>query len=572
MKSKYIFSIIAGLCLSLGSCDDFLDRKPLNIISDADVWANESSVLAYLAQMYDDVQMETNKSMGVGEGYVAHFTDESMRSYTWGVQHNPTFPDNFLNNYNDVYGQGYDDPWAYGKIRRVHEFMEKIPEASLSQTLKDRYMAEAYFLRAFEYFTMVKRFGGVPLIREAQQLTGDIDELKVPRSTEEEMWNFIAEDLDKAIAGLPETVTGAEQFRATKYAAYALKSRAMLYAGSIARYGQVQIGGLTGIPADKANAYFSLSLAAAEAIIGSGKYSLYDKTPDDRAANFQNLFMDQTMHEEAIFVKAYSADKGHSFDMMCNPEGIGTGWTGSACPTGELIEEYEYADGTPGALKISDADGKPIYYDHPEDLFAGKEPRFHATVLYPGCTFGGQLVEIRRGIIGSDGEKVSAVNTTARFEEDPSLTVGGRSGMYVGSTPTGFFLRKYIDPAMLTTASKDRSTSNFLVFRYGETLLNYAEAAVELGGPNDALPKLNAVRARAGVPPKTSVTMDDIRHERQVELAFENLRVWDLIRWRIYTKCATIRYSPLSCPGWTTGTANTCLKKRRGCKMRQKRF
>jgi hypothetical protein len=536
---KYIFIIIAGLSLTLVSCiDEFLDRKPLDIISDADVWENESAILAYLANMYDDVQMETNQAMGLGEGYITHFTDESMRGYSWQIQHNPTFPNNFLNCYNDVYGLGYDDSWAYAKIRRIHEFMGKIPNAPISQSLKDRYMAEAYFLRAFEYFTMAKRYGGIPLIKEAQPLADDVESLKVPRSTEEETWNFIAEDLDKAIAGLPETVTGAEQFRATKFSAYALKARAMLYAGSIARYGQVQINGLVGIPADRANTYFNLSLAASEAIIHSGKYQLYDKSPDDRAANFQNLFLDKTMHEEAIFVKAYSADKGHSYDMMVQPTGIGMGWTASIGPTLELVEAYECADGSPGTLVTEDAGGNPVYFDNPEDIFTGKEPRFFATILHPGSTWAGSVVEIRRGIIGSDGEKVPATTISGTFAEDPSLTLSGKSGVVMGSSSsTGFYLKKYMDPAGIA-AQQNRSTTNFLVFRYGETLLNYAEAALELGRPNDALPKLNEIRARAGVPLKTSVTMDDLRHERQVELAFENLRVWDLIRWRIFTKVA----------------------------------
>jgi hypothetical protein len=529
--------IIAGLCLTVGSCtDDFLDRKPLDIISDADVWGNESAILAYLADLYDNVQMETNKSMASGEGYPTHFTDESMRGYVWQIQHNPTYPDNFLVCYNDVYGLGYDDPWAYAKIRKIHEFIEKMPDATIDQSAKDRYLAEAYFLRAFNYFTMAKRYGGVPLVKEAQKYDGSNGEaLQMPRSTEEETWNFIAEDLDKAIAGLPEENVSGEQFRATKYAAYALKARAMLYAGSIARYGQVQLNGLVGIPSDKANQYFNISLAASETIINSGKYKLYDKNPDDRAANYQNLFLDRTMHEEAIFVKAYSADKGHSFDMMSLPQSIGTGWCNSIGPTLELVEAYECTDGTSGTLKINDADGNPIYYDQPDDIFIGKEARFYGTILYPNATFAGVTLEIRRGIIGSDGVKMAATTTAGLFQEDPSLTLSGKGGMTPATTNTGFYLRKYMDPAGVITG-QDRSTTNFLVFRYGETLLNYAEAVMELGRPNDALPKLNEIRARAGVPLKTSVTMDDIRRERRVELAFENLRMWDLIRWRTFTQ------------------------------------
>lgn len=534
MIRKFLYLIITGLCLTFNSCiDDFLDRKPMDIISDADVWGNESAIRAYLANMYDNVQVEPHEWKTASEGFVTHYTDESLRCYTWGIPYNPTFPDNWLNDWT-----GNSTRWEYSKVRTINEFIEKIPDAGISQPEKDRYLAEAYFLRAFNYFVMVKRFGGVPIIREAQKYDGtNIEELRVPRSTEEETWNFIVEDLDKAIAGLPETNASSDQFRATRYAAYALKSRAMLHAGSIARYGQVQLNGLTGIPADRANGYFSLSLAASEAIINSGRYSLYDKNENDRAANFQNLFTDRTLHEEAIFVKAYSADKGHSFDYYVSPESFKVSYGNNIGPTLELVEAFEYVDGRPGILVTDDAGGNPVYYDRPEDIFEGKDPRFFATVMYPNCTWQGNNVIIRRGIIGSDGVKVPAAAYSDKFAEDPSLSLAGKDGMPIqgDATRTGFLLKKYLDPVNLRLAA-NRSTTSFLVFRYGETLLNHAEASIELGRPDDALPRLNEIRKRAGIPPKTSVTMDDIRHERQVELAFENHRVWDLIRWRTATQ------------------------------------
>jgi len=532
MKRNILYIITTFLCLTLGSCiDEFLERQPKNIISDAAVWGNASAIQAYLANMYENVQMEPHEWQTASEGFITHYTDESLRAYTWGIPYNPTFPDAWLNNWSGT-------NWEYSEVRIINEFIEKIPAATVAETDKAIYLAEAYFLRAFTYFAMVKRFGGIPLIKEAQKYDGtNINDLKTPRSTEEETWNFILEDCDKAIAGLPESYESASQFRATKYAAYALKARAALYAGSIARYGNVQINGLVGIPSDKANQFFNISLAASEAIINSGKYQLYDKNPSDRAANFQNMFIDRTLHEEAIFVKAYSADKGHSFDYYTSPESFKVSYGDNIGPTLELAESFEYTDGRPGVFVTEDSKGDPIYYDNPEDIFEGKDPRFFATIMYPNCPWQGGNVVIRRGIIGSDGVKVPAGAYSDKFTEDPSLTLAGKDGMPVqgDATRTGFLLKKYLDPVNLRLASK-RSTTNFLVFRYGETLLNYAEAAMELGRAADALPKINAIRARAGIIEKESVTLEDIRHERQVELAFENHRVWDLMRWRISTK------------------------------------
>lgn len=526
MKRLKSIAIIAvsGL-LSLSSCiNDFLDRQPLDVISDDNVWTNESAIQAYMAGMYEGMFVEPHGWL-LNWGTLGHYTDESMRSYSWGHPYTPTYPDDFL-------GQ-----WEYSKIRVVNEFLQKIETASISEELKNRFIAEAHFIRAFDYFTMAKRYGGVPLVKEPQEYTGsNIEELKIPRDTEEATWNFIAEECDLAIAGLPEEYGAADQFRATKYAALALKARAMLYAGSVSKYGSVQLNGLVGISADKAPSYFEKSLKASETIINSNKYALYQKD-DDKTANFQNLFLDKTLHEEAIFVKAFAVpDKGHNFDYAMAAPSFKIDWGTNTSPTLELVEAFEYTDGTPGTLKTTDENGNPIYYDQADDIFKNKDPRFFASILYPNAPWQNSTVEIRRGIIGSNGEKVEATAFADKFPEDPTLTTSGKDGLVMQGdcSRTGFYIKKFMDPN--NRVEQDRSETNFMVFRYAETLLNYAEAAMELGRPADALAKLNEVRKRAGIKEKTSVTLEDVRHERQVELAFENLRYWDLIRWRTATK------------------------------------
>lgn len=524
MKRRFLFLIIICLSLSMNSCiNDFLDRKPLDVISEDDVWGNANAIQAYMAGMYDNVFVE-HHDWQLNAGFFSHYTDEAMRSYSWGAPYSPTFGDNYI------------EQWEYSKIRKVNEFIENIPYATIEEPLKEQFLAEAYYLRAFNYFVMAKRYGGVPLIKEAQQYDGsNIEELRVPRNTEDETWLFIAEDLDRAITALPESYDATNQYRATKYAAYALKSRAMLYAGSISRYGNVQLNGLVGIPKDKADSYFSSSLAASEAIIQSGHYALYEKEAD-KAANFQQLFLDQSMHEEAIYVKAFSVpDKAHSFDYYNAAPSFKIDWGTNTSPTLELVEEFEYTDGRKGTLEINDASGNPIYYDNADDIFKDKDPRFFATILYPNSPWQGNVLEVRRGIIGSDGVKVEGSAFTDKFPEDESYTVSGKDGLVMQGdcSRTGFYIKKYMDPTNRLESS--RSWQNFLVFRYAETLLNYAEAAMELNRPDEALSKLNEVRKRAGVKEKTSITMEDIRHERRVELAFENLRYWDLVRWRTAT-------------------------------------
>ena len=524
MKSIKLFALSLLGLFGMSSCvNDFLDREPMDIITEDLIWSNENAIEAYMAGMYEDMFVEPHAWL-INWGVLGHYTDESMRSYSWGYPYTPVLDLSSL------------AQWEYTKVRTVNEFLEKIPESPFTEEQKQRWIAEAHFVRAFHYFTMAKRYGGVPLVKEVQEYTGDnVEDLKIPRNTEEETWNFIAEECDLAIAGLPESYDATEQFRASKYAAAALKARALLYAGSISRYGSVQLNGLVGIPSDKADDFFRRSMEASSMIIESGQFELFNQEADP-ATNYQQLFLDKTMNSEAIFVKAYSTpDKAHNFDYAMAAPSFKIDWGTNTSPTLELVESYEYVDGSPGTLKTADENGNPIYYENVEDIFKDKDPRFFASILYPGCPWQNSEVEIRRGIIKSDGTRETASTFTDVFSEDASLTISGKDGLVMAGdcSRTGFYIKKFMDP--VNRVEQDRSETNFMVFRYAETLLNYAEAAFELGQTDQALQKVNEVRRRAGIQEKTSLTMEDIRNERRVELAFENLRYWDLVRWRIAT-------------------------------------
>ena len=199
-------------------------------------------------------------------------------------------------------GDGTNDGfWQYNYVRYVNDLIVRIKSAKLADAFKTTVLGEAYFLRAHYYFSMVKRYGGIPIVKSVLTYTGDnLEQLQVPRDKEQDCYNFIASDLDSAALLLPKTnVIG----RATKGAALAMKSRAMLYAGSSARYGTVQLDGILGIPASDANTYFQAAFDAAEAVIALNQYSLYNKSTD-KVANFQGLFLDATSsNTEQILVR-----------------------------------------------------------------------------------------------------------------------------------------------------------------------------------------------------------------------------------------------------------------------------
>lgn len=519
-----------ALALHLFGCSDILDTTSRNILTDDTVWGNDDGINAYIANMYNAMNVEDLSYTSYEEGtYMAQVTDEGCRSYTWGVVNNNPLPD------------GLFDWWGYGNIRTVNYFLQKIETATIDETLKEKYKAEARFIRAFHYFTLVKRYGGVPLITTPQEFTGDnISELQVPRNTEKEIYDFIRTELDEIIqSGLPEEWEAANELRATKYAALALKSRAMLYAASMAAYAEVQLNGVVGIPESDKNFYWSEAMNAAADIINSGRFQLY-REDNDKAENFQNMFLVKGLSSESIFSKAYAyPGKGHNFEFYNAPESFKSS-DGYGCvtnPTLQMVEEFEYIDGTPGTLKIADASGNPIKYANPYDLFKDKDPRLLASIMVPFSPWKGGIIEIRKGIILPNGEKITAARMADVYGEgENSIQITGKDGPFSTGDPTktGFYIKKFQNPT--EPVMSGRGTTYGMVFRYAEVLLNYAEAAVELGQNTDkALIYINDIRDRAGVKMYDAIDLEKVRKERKVELAFENHRWWDLVRWRIGT-------------------------------------
>ena len=190
----------------------------------------------------------------------------------------------------------------------------------MNEDEKKTTIGEVKFLRAWVYFTLVKRYGGVPLIDKPQQYTGkeSLAELEVPRSTEEEIFRFIIKDCKEAAEALPEVRT-TEKARVTRYAALALCSRAALYAGSIAKYGKVGLGKLTGIESSKADEFYQIAYDAADFIIKKGPYKLFNQIPD-KEQNFNKLFVTKD-NGEYIFEKLFdvATGLGNSYDKKHLP-------------------------------------------------------------------------------------------------------------------------------------------------------------------------------------------------------------------------------------------------------------
>ena len=561
MKQLINYSILCLLLLfAASSCkkDEILDTESQTIFTDEQIWSDPKLITTVLANLYD--RLPKYASLAVGPENFTIF-DEGMWS---GLSNNDVEIRNNLLNY------GFDrwTLWDYRYVRDINYAIDKIKESTsikLPEQVKTQLIAELRFLRAMDYFEMVKRMGGVPIVTTqlVYDFNGDPSYLQQPRAKEEEVYDFIASEVDAIENDLGNAGSAGKvssQRRANKFTALALKSRAMLYAGSIAKYNNA--AGLTnsstpgseaGIPLAKANGYYQKSLDAAKKIITSGGYSLYRVNPN-LGENFYDAIVNKANNSEVILATDYDRAKGKRHTFTFNNiarslfEEAGQG-SSNISPSLNLVESYDYLDGTPGTLKgvgtgSNTAAGQAnwIYYTNLQDIFANKDARLYGTVIYPGATFAGRPLKMQTGVYvwNATANKYDRVEGALNSTHTDGKLLTGLDGPHRSTTfvsNTGFYLRKYIDASPGASTSTIQSETWWVLFRLGEVYLNAAEAAFELGLP-EALTYINAVRERAGFPANSlaALTIQKIQDERKVELAFEDHRLWDIIRWRIADK------------------------------------
>ncbi len=568
------------------ACSD-LDIPPMNIVGEQDIFGNEAGVTSYIARMYSTIPMEDFR-YAFHNGDLFHKSDtryqqqdcltgEAIGRDTKGAQQE---------------NAGYWDN-AYKWIREANSFIETLPKfaSNYLPSQVDNWIGEAYFCRAFIYYSLVKRYGGVPIIDKVVDYpaTVSFEGTKVFRDSEEAVWDFIASDLDMAYELLPASN---EKGRADKSAAAALKSRAMLHAGSIAKYNEVneEYNGvrICGVPASRAKDYFKAAYEATK-LVDTGKYGLYmDEWKDgDKQAQYQNycsIFTKDT--KEIIFGRWYkSPDSVHNFDDSAQPMQTSTGGNNSELnPTLDFVEMF---DGFPkdanGHIANFDESGHYKLFTTPYEFFKDCEPRLRATVILPHDTFKNQVIDLRRGIwtgpsaatieplldpnnvgnynaVYNDNTPLKLSNGSGFNNTDANkivikngtkMTRAGASGVFsewdFGGI-SGFYLRKYLNPVAGTNNNGNQSTQTWIEIRYAEVLLNRAEAAYELvlageasastgeSYKDEAFKCINEIRRRAGadlLASSSDLNIDVIRKEIRKELSFEHKTWWNLKRWRI---------------------------------------
>ena len=561
MKKISLITIIASLLIT-GSCkkdSSFLDVPPKQVLPTELAFSDPALVLSILGDLYNRQRDFSSLDGYPSREYPATPNGDTEPGWRTFADFSEAFPSENGSSF-IVQRTGWDygewKIWDYGYIRDLNLFIQRATAATkLTDADKTRFLAEARFLRANYYFEMVKRMGGVPLITDplAYDYSGNVTPLQKPRAKESELYDFIISEAEAIKDQLPADVN--EKSRATKAAALAMEARAALYAGSIAKYGtktpQVSLpGGEVGIPASMAAGYYTKALTAAQAIINgsAGAYQLYKVLPD-LADNFAAIFLDKSsVNQEAIFVEDFKVNSGkvHGFTTNNQPfsisdEGLDAGRLN---PSLNVAEAFEKLDNTYAPLATTDGSGNPVYYANQLDIFAGRDARLAGTLLLPGGSFKGKKTDVWAGYQLADGSVLTS-DDAGHLKPLPGTStpvqVVGKDGVVNGQefrSQTGFYIRKYLDPAVGSGRRGRGSDVAFIRYRYAEVLLNAAEAAFELGQTSVAAGYMNQVRARAGLTtPLTpaEITFDRIVHERRVELVFEGHTLYDMKRWRLAT-------------------------------------
>lgn len=479
----------------LTSCKkNYLDIVPSDKIADVAVLADSSLFENYVINRYMGVRLQDKEAEGTPPGFGRGFeyamwsslSDESMYNNddnTWLIQRGLLAPEN-TGIAGTIWGR------SYRSIRECNYGLTNIMQVEMSEQLRGKLRGELHFIRAFRYQDLIRNYGGVVLMGDKVYNLGDdmTDASLYTKSSLKDCINYAVAELDSAAQYLPAVNDNNSWLagRATKGAALALKARLLLYAAS---------------PLYNVGSW-DAAAAAAKAVMDMNQYSI--------APDYTKLFLN-TGNNEIIFARQYAIGARHvCLEIANGPNGY-NGWGGNI-PLQNLVDAYEMKNGKPITDASSGFDANNPY--------ANRDARFYATVLYNGAIYRGDTVEL--------------------FTPHGKDSKDGPSNW--NTSKTGYYLRKFMDDNNpIDNPWNVAGLQPWIYLRYAEVLLNYAEAQNEAAGPDASVyAAVNQVRQRASVMQPALLAglskdqmRDAIRRERQVELAFEEHRFYDVRRWKI---------------------------------------
>ncbi len=487
---KYILFLI--LATASVACEDFLDREPLSNVTVGTFFKSEADIQQFADGLYASL------TPGTGTIFFDFCTD--LIAQNQAKAGNRPFNDLIYSTYNSN-SSTVSYYWDYAPIRSAYILLSQIPNVAMRDDSRNLYTGTAQYLLAYRYYMMFRAYENVPIVREVMT----VENADIPASPKEEVFKEALTQINNAIENLPSLGPDQrERGRLTKLVALMLKADLLLYTSS--RY-EGSIAGASYV--DAAN--------AADAALKEA-----DNTGYGLADDYQKMFISAYQAEvdaqkEIIFEQVKLKDI--ATDNFCvwhfGPRHEDIGWGDFSCAQ-ETIDRYECTDGN----HIS----KSSLYD-PERPFNNRDPRLGLTTLYPGT-----IVKFM------DGDSwVSNTLDPSPDNYDYMLSTYNT----LDRSPSGYINIKYWD----RMKKGNNGYGSFIVYRYGELLLMYAEAMNEAYGPSDQVYQaLSKLRGRTGINmpavnatthPGKDVLREFIRNERIVELLGEGKRYWDIRRWGI---------------------------------------
>jgi hypothetical protein len=482
MNKNLLYMVLTVLLLATG-CDSALERYPLDVPSAGTFYTNETEIQGGVNACYTFVVAQNNGYLSLEYSWDA--LAETMFIRGGG------FAQNMLQSVLD-YKEGYFRTlWLkmYQGIGRCNLMLEKIEEnkENLSAEKVKQFQGEVYFLRAYYYLRLTNMFGDVVYLDKP--VTTVAEGKEATRTAKSEVLQKIYADFDKAaelLADSSEKTLG----RATAGAAMAFKARAALQ-----------------------NNDWTTAAAAARSVIDSEKYSLMP--------SYETLFTESVINSssntEQIFTQGHLYTAGNQTAFVQHAGSRAAGGYSTVVPTQNMVDSYHCIDGK--NISESDLYDKTKPYDN-------RDPRLRYSMVLPGDMWGGFIFETRKDkpqTLDAAGELVKNKDSYASTEF---------------TTFTGYLLRKYYDFKYVTKSTQCENP--FMLFRYAEVLLTYAEAKIELNQiDDDCLNAINLVRGRSDVNmPAIQAGLSQaemrniVRYERKIELFNEGLRYQDLLRWK----------------------------------------
>lgn len=546
-KIKHIFlAAVAGSTLTFTSCSDFMDLEPTTQYTEELVFSDATLVQAYVNELYNNIQHHMKEHTTDG------LTDDAYFTHNYGQKavNEATINESSVEWY-DNDNNPFKWKLRYQGIRYANVILNNIDNVPEKQGADlNKMKGEASYMRAHMYHELVRGFGGVPIVLNDYTLN-DVEEMKQPRNTVGECLEQILKDLTVAEENLPATVSDSEWGRVTKYVATGLKARIALHVAS-PLYADRTVNTL---PVNQYTgdrmALYRLAKESAVKVIEEGPFSLVDCTGGintERAEKFKAIITDKH-NTEQMFVRNFMRGAGdqNSIGLQHGPNGYHN-WAGTT-PSQDLVMDFEFEDGSmPEGLRVpgDKAVGNP---------YNGREPRFYATVASDGNEWGRPRPADAAGLDPTPLGRLQCGKYEVT-DGDVTITAQGQTfrGMFGIDTRqgpiedwngswTGYYERKLIDAAVDAQYYKQEVPSTYM--RLAEMYLIAAEASIELGELEDGAKYLDILRGRIGnVDTKTALTAQGkqfnqadmrefVRHERRVELAYEQHRYFDVRRWMI---------------------------------------